>query len=82
MLAAYAPYSAAALAAPSLAVPGYLLVTSNQAAIAQKATVSTLNWINMALYDVLGCANQCTNTVGCKSFDVCESSLLVAVSVI
>lgn len=44
----FAPYTAAALAPMSLLVPGYLLVTSNQAAIAQKATSFTLNWINMS----------------------------------
>lgn len=53
-------------------VPGYLLVASNQAAIAEKATSFTLNWVNMGLYDAQGCANQCTATAGCRSFDICE----------
>lgn len=70
---AYPPYGAAAVVASTTPVTGYLLVTANQTAIAQKATVSMMNWINMASYDVQGCANQCTNTLGCKSFDLCES---------
>ncbi|KAH8755750.1 hypothetical protein F5883DRAFT_649844 [Diaporthe sp. PMI_573] len=67
---AYPPYGAAAVVASTTPVTGYLLVTANQTAIAQKATVSMMNWINMASYDVQGCANQCTNTLGCKSFDL------------
>ncbi|KAI7774550.1 hypothetical protein LA080_008249 [Diaporthe eres] len=63
-------YAAAATAPGSLVVPGYLLVASNQPAIAQKVTSFTMNWINLASYDVPGFANQCTNTVGCRSFDV------------
>lgn len=31
----------------------------------------------MNSYDVPGCANQCTNTVGCRSFDVCKLCLPV-----
>lgn len=64
----------------SVAVPGYVLVAGNQPAFAQRAGVSTLQWINMPSYDVPGCANQCTATPGCKAFDVCECapvSLLV-----